>query len=279
MLNLGRKENMSRFSYNASPFGKEKAVINGLTLYPISMENYHIWLDCKPVLTLRMSTLPVRLAVMTYIEAIYAMEITSALAGQQIGMLGRFANLLCLSARIEKKEQIRFLTKDEDPLSLESVAIYPTGETEPIILTPNDFSRVREAIATLNGESLPDESENTELDSALRQKAALEGVSLDFNVSDLIDSVAYASGVRFEEIKTWTIKEFELRVKTIDRSRRFITNAIAEGFGSKWKNGNPVPDWRFNKAENELGGFSPLGETLHKVGTSEEMLNQQIKNL
>lgn len=344
---------MSRFSDTSGAlFGEEARIVHGLSLYPLTMRNYIEWLDAKPALTLRLSTLPAVFAVRCYMDAIYGMEMQAYLDKREpIGFLARFARLLCLSIgwKADYTDQvIRFLVGD-DPEQLKGVAVYAPCEIEEyaacmsndgtlilpqkamvplaakqkepicfvendenpypvdsetnavcgfrgmpggmyavrytsigrnptVVLKPNQINDIRQAIADLNGEELPDESENPELIEARRKKREISAEKLDYNFVQLLDAVAYNSGgIRRAELADWTIAEFEMRQRTIDINKRFLLCAVCEANGGSWKNGNPYPSWCFEKSEDMYGAFDPVGDLLGKAGYTEEWLEGQIQ--
>ncbi len=261
-----------------SLFGKEKIVVKGLELKPISMEYYDEWLKALPVLTLRMSTLPVRYATMPFASAIYSLEVDSILNGNNLGFLNAFCSLICLSigeATDNINDVIKFAT-DKDDYSKVNYFVVQPKDCEAVELKPFELNAVREAIAELNGAELPDENENPELLEALQIKNEMLGYALEPRIIDVVDAVAYASGVRAKDIMEWTIREFETRKETIDRARRFTINAIAEGNGASWNGGNPVPSWIYRRAKNASSCFTPIGSLMGKLGSSEAWLEEQM---
>lgn len=156
---------------------------------------------------------------------------------------------------------------------------YTAFPKEPTVtLRPMEFSQVRSAMAELNGLDLPDEAENTELLEARRKKAEISTAKLKGSPEALLDAVALLSGARMEDLKSWTVKEFERRRETVDRVLRFLVCGIGETCGSKWENGNPHPSWCFDRAEGMLSGFTPVSQVLGKLGSSEGWLARQIEN-
>ena len=264
---------------DTSLFGKEKIIIKGLELKPITMKHYDEWLRALPVLTLRMSTLPAKYAVMPFFGAIYALEIDGILAGEQLGMFEPFCSILCLSLGIprERMESAIELATDKDDYSkLTHIIVHTDSMAEPTILKPFELNGIREAIAELNGAELPDENENPELVEALQVKNEMQGCRLEPRAIDAVDAVALASGLRVKDILPWTIREFEIRKDSVNRAKYFTVNAIAEGNGATWKGGNPVPDWLFKKAK-DTNGFTPVSSLMGKLGSSEAWLEEQME--
>lgn len=253
--------------------------IKDVRIYPITMKNYKDWLDAKPALTLRMSALPAALAVLPYISAVFTIEMQSALAGRPLGMLARLAKLICLSQRMDITQAgdiMRFSVDKSNNTKLVSVGIRTPGDKE-VQFEPDEINLLRQKIAEINGEKLPDEAENAELVNSIAQKNEISAVRLDADIYDLLDSVALACGIRVRDLKDWTIKEFERRRNTVDRAKRFTVNAIAEGSGASWKNGNPVPSWCYDRSEGMYGSFTPVSDLMGRLGSSEAWLNEQME--
>ena len=260
-------------------FGKEKIVVKGLELRPITMEHYGEWLKAYPVLTLRMSTLPVKYATMPYANAIFALEADSFMKGDKLGFLSQFCMLICLSCGIDLETSdnaIEIIIDRDDFSRLKSIVVHIGSEDNTIELSPFDLTQVRNAIAELNGAELPNENENPELIEALQAKEEMQGIVLDTKPIDCIDAVACASGLRAKDLATWTIREFEIRKDTIDRAKRFTVNAIAESNGCSWKGGNPTPSWIFNRVKTD-SGFTPVSSLMGKLGSSEAWLESQME--
>lgn len=332
-----------------NPFEETYRMVKGLCLRPVTMRHYAEWLDAKPALTLRLSTLPPRLAVLPYASAMFKLEAEAALAGQPAGILSRFVTLLCLSLGIEARDAgnaVRFIVDKSDLTELKGISVFlPRERTERVYcdgsgtfrlshralarngnsaaccraeghdgemlefsveqdgqtvqagyflgdaisvtyladpdeptatLRPLDVTAIRQAIADLNGEKLPDESENPELVDALRQKNELGAGRLRPDLSGLVDAVAMLSGKRTAELADWTVCEFERRRHTQDRLLRFLLCGVGEMQGARWKNGNPYPSWCFDRETDRYGGFTPVSDVLSTLGTSESWLNGQI---
>ena len=262
-----------------SLFGKEKIVVKGLELKPITMKHYGEWLRALPVLTLRLSALPAKYAVMPYASAIFALELDSILSDGDGGYVSAFFRLLCLSLGFDTSDMenaIEFGVDTNDYGKLNYVIVHPRNGADPVTLKPFELTQVREAIAELNGAELPDENENPELVEALQIKSEMQGYNLEPRAIDAVDAVALASGLRVKDIMPWTIREFEVRKDSVNRAKNFITNAIAESNGCTWKGGNPVPSWLFRKAKNTSSGFTPVSSLMGKLGSSEAWLEEQM---
>lgn len=153
---------------------------------------------------------------------------------------------------------------------------YTACSEKPIsVLTNRELGRIRETLALQNGETLPDEAENPELIAAQNELASMGSAALEENIDELLASVAYKCGVRVKDLLDWPISEFFLRTRAIGRYARYVICGINEGSGASWKNGNPAPSWCYDR--KELPVFSSVGQTLKKLGHSEEWLDAQMQ--
>ncbi len=247
---------------------------SGLTFYPITMDYYDVFIQCKNALILRQASLPVRYLSMDYLSALFTLEIDELKLGKESSQVFlKVMTLLHLSLRIGLNVEELYknieVSIEKDKIRLKHILI---KQNEKIVkFTPLDFStRFRQIIAEQNGLELPDEAENIALvqDNEKLKELNNKGKSLNVNLDDLIASVAYQSKVSEKEIMTWTVREFENRKKAIDRDKRFMLCGQAEMSGMvSFKNGNPAPSWQFDVLDNSLGTMesSKLQKTLSGV--------------
>lgn len=245
-----------------------------LTFYPITMDYYDVFIQCKNALILRQASLPVRYLSMDYLSALFTLEIDELKSGKEPSQVFlKVMTLLHLSLRIGLNVEELYknieVSIEKDKIRLKHILI---KQNEKIVkFTPLDFStRFRQIIAEQNGLELPDEAENIALvqDNEKLKELNNKGKSLNVNLDDLIASVAYQSKVSEKEIMTWTVREFENRKKAIDRDKRFMLCGQAEMSGMvSFKNGNPAPSWQFDVLDNSLGTMesSKLQKTLSGV--------------
>ena len=266
---------------NYNPFTEQKITVKGLDFFPITMRHYTDWLDASPALTLRLSTLPQEIAALPWVSALFAMELSSVASGKQLGIFYRIAKIICISLRLDPDKidnHIRFITNGEGLNCLAQIIIIPNPDdaSSAVSFAPLEMNLVRQAIADLNGAELPDEGENTDLIDARKQMAEISSMHLEYDLLGLLDSVAAVCNCRISDMSDWTILEFEQRRKTADRILRFVVNGISEGSGASWKHGNPTPSWIFDRTEDKYMGFTPIGDFMQKVGSSESWLEEQI---
>lgn len=252
----------------------------GLDLYPITMDHYEDYIQCKDALTLRLSSLPVRYVSLDYMSAVFALELDAILAGTSGtgpgGFCFRLMRLFGLSLRIEMtaetlKDCVYYRGTDSENISIEYMELTQTdadGNPNTARITPFQFSSIlRPLIAAQNQIILPDESENAELVEAYEKKKEIEqrGVALKTDLDDLVSSVAYLSGVSDAEIMDWNVRDFENRRRAIERDKNYMLFKQAEMGGMvTFKNGNPYPSWCFDAANDKLGTmeYAELAKTL-----------------
>lgn len=254
----------------------------GVDLFPITMDHYEDFVQCKDALTLRLSSLPVRFVGLDYLSAVFALELDALRkretdpAASSGGFFFRLMVLFGLSLRIDMtakllSECVYYRTDGADGVSIEYIEITQTGadgNPNTAKITPFQFSSIlRPLIAAQNQIVLPDESENAELVDAYEKKKEIEqrGVALKTDLDDLVSSVAYHSGVSDAEIMDWNVRDFENRRRAIERDKNFTLYKQAEMSGMvTFKNGNPYPSWCFDAADEKLGTmeYAELAKTL-----------------
>lgn len=252
----------------------------GVDLYPITMDHYEDFIQCKDALCLRLSSLPVRYVSLDYLSAIFALELDALREGNASaqasgGLFFRLMRLFGLSLRIEmtaeKLNDCIFYRSADGNISIEYIELIQTGadgNPNTVRITPFQFSSIlRPLIAAQNQIELPDESENAELVDAYEKKKQIQdrGVALKTDLDDLVSSVAYHSGVSDAEIMDWNVRDFENRRRAIERDKRYMLYAQAEMSGMvTFKNGNPYPSWCFDALDDTLGTmeYAELAKTL-----------------
>lgn len=252
----------------------------GVDLYPITMDHYEDFIQCKDALCLRLSSLPVRYVSLDYLSAVFALELDALSEGNEPsmatgGLFFRLMRLFGLSLRIEmtaeKLNECIFYRASEGNISIEYMELTQTGadgNPNTVRITPFQFSSIlRPLIAAQNQIELPDESENAELVDAYQKKKQIQdrGVALKTDLDDLVSSVAYHSGVSDAEIMDWNVRDFENRRRAIERDKRYMLYAQAEMSGMvTFKNGNPYPSWCFDALDDTLGTmeYAELAKTL-----------------
>jgi len=272
---------MSQFPKYFKEMLEEKPIeACSLKLYPIRMKSYREWMLCKPVLLLRLGTLPADYAQLPYISALYAMDYDAAVLGKPAGYMAQWLILLCLALNISVEETLRTARLEhfpDNPRKFSKIILRQGGTL--VQLQAKQCAQLRKILALQNGESLPDEAENPELLQAREVLASTGAPSLEYNLFALMDSVAYQSGIRMRQLLDWTVWEFETRAKSIQRSKQFTVNGICEGYGAKWKNGNPYPSWCYDRERGKADGFLPETAILNKLGQVGHIQEQKGRSI
>lgn len=251
----------------------------GCTLWPITMDHYEDFTQCRNSIAIRLSSLPVRYMMMDYLSAIFALEYDAVKENPDApigGVFYRLIQLFCLSMRVELTGQtlndgLHTTLDAKGNVGIEYLEFTQkcaNGEAKTVCLTPFQFSsQIRPLIAAQNQILLPDESENSDLVADYERKKQLQskGPPLNADLDDLVSSVAYLSGVSDREIMEWTVRDFENRRRAIERvmKHQIYTQAEMSGMVS-FKNGNPYPSWCFDASDETLGTLatSDLAKTL-----------------
>ena len=219
----------------------------GLTFSPLTMDKYEFWLTHCGALTVRMSALPARYAVRTYIDALFMMAVEK----QDLKYL-EFKMLMGLALGIPEENALSAIGEQATNTGLKCLTVR-WGEHLTALL-PHQVDMVRKILAKQNGVPLPDESENVEIVKAEEELKSLNGnMNLDLDLNAEIDSVAAIAGLRKEEIRNMSILEFNGLKRAHTRRLNYIICALAESFGSKFKGGNPAPTWMFDRIDPSHG--------------------------
>lgn len=270
------------FSDKRKALQKNEAVeLEGMIYYPLLVEDYEIWQACKPVLLLRQGTLPVQYAVLPYLECVWAMSYDAAISRMMQGPEAgggewpALMKILFLSLRLSDKDEIVPLGKVSNQRALTAIQIKQGDRTYQI--TSAQFQQVRELIAELNGETLPDEADNPDLIQAQEDMNAANAVPLNTELNDLLASVASERRIRKSELFEWTIKEFEEEVRSISRRYGYLVAAIVEANGGKYKEGNPTPSWCFDREKSDTAGLISM-DALQKAHNAAISTDQNAPN-
>lgn len=256
---------MSRQKVDASIRKGLPIELNGLTYYPVTMAQYDEFLLYEEALALRVSSLPAQFAMRDFLNAIFTYEQSEIANGKKtIGLLQRVMLLWFMALRIDidLQEFMRsnvYVKKVGELYEIDHMLVRQ-GDTEVSVKAIDFTLDIRSLIARQNGIELPNESDNIELVVAAAELAEMKSrhlKPLDFNIDDLIASVAYCSRCRESEISEWTIREFKLRKKAIDRLLKYQMYGQAELSGMvTFKSGNPVPCWYADVIDESCGTIS-----------------------
>ena len=242
----------------------------GLTFYPIKVARYEEFTEVKNAWTVRLSTLPMKYAVMPFLSALWALDYdTFEATGKVVGLFSRVIHLLYLSLRLEYDGEEAFkhiYCKNGAVRELSHIQV-TQKDGDPVTITPQDFAAyIRPLVAQQNGLELPDESFNPEIVQAeqIIAEEASKKSPLIYDTDTLIASVAYVSGLTEAELDDWTVLQFEHRLKAIERDKTFTLYRQAELSGMvKFPNGNPCPSWCYD-AKTLTAGLIPLSDIAQK---------------
>ena len=226
----------------------------GLTLYPITVENYYEFLTAKPSLDFMQQTLPIELMSIPLLDAYFRIDMGLVDGIQPTGLFTQALLALALALRLmphgKPEEQVRkFPIVPDDvnnPTRLKHLRFVRNGE-EICTITPVQFGRLRPIIAAQNGVELVSDTANPELIQAEMDIQQMnQAFELDVNIDDMKATVAMNQRMRMKDLDDWTILEFDLMKQAIDREKHFMVYGIGEASGMvKFKNGNPVPSLFF----------------------------------
>ena len=217
---------------------------------------------------LMLSSLPPRIARMSWFSALRALDEESASIGANADFTGSVLRVMAAALKLEpltdpktrrKVYPIRLLSTPEGKLS--GVMAGRNGEA---IFTAQQMGEVRQILAAQNDYEIPDENWNTDLLAAQRyteaQKKRGNG-SVRFDLETLVYSVAAGAHVRASEVWGWPIREFRETENAIDRQLNYVVCALTEAGGHlTYKGGNPCPTWKLNRTAELPGDFVRLDE-------------------
>lgn len=227
--------------------------VDGLTLYPIRVYEYEMFLIARESLGFMAQTLPFELLSVPLLEAYFKLDIESVLKGERAKGLFPSALLsLALALRLipdgsieEKIEAFEFVTSQEDPTKLKHITFEKDGERRTI--TPFLYSRLRPIIAAQNGVEIISENANPELVEADYELRRQKAPKLKVNLESMVQAVCALASVEEEEVYDWTILKLDNRLESFKRIIDYVVCGIGESQGTSWKGGNPYPHPWFEK--------------------------------
>lgn len=243
----------------------EPVKTEGLTLYPILMQEYESFLRGKAAISFLARSLPLEYLSQPLLSAFYRMDMTAMRQGEEpSGMFYRSLLFLALSLRLGEgkgeEERIKLFRvavdreRSDKLLAVEA----ETEEGETIRITPVMFQRLRPILAAQNGIELLSEDTNPDLLEAERDIAQQRGPKLDYRVDSLISTVAALSGRDERELEDWPILKFQRRQEALERVLNFLICGVGETQGTKWKKGNPYPSPFFDRLREDSAALVSL---------------------
>ena len=238
---------------------KKPIEIYGLKLWGITMAQYEEWAECKKVWLSRQSTFPVFCISMTFLDALLALDMKAMESvGKPLGYIHKILYGLAMALRLDENclnDKTMTISIDEERKRLKAIVVNLPNGNGPVEITPQKFNVVRQIVAWMQGEELPDESMNDELLETAADLAERNAPNLKYDLMDMQASVAAEYRIRVGETFDWTILEFETARRAIDRKLKYMICGIGATNGCKWDGGNPYPNWYFDK---ESDGTSAL---------------------
>ena len=250
--------------YISSVRENKPIVYNGLAFKPLTVRQFALYQAAKQSFELMQSSLPPKLAVLSWCNCLDTMDRRAKEDGKQTAFLR-----LALIVMIASLQLVPIKTDSGDQYPLREVrdkngeltAIIVGDISNPVILTMQDMDEIRKIIAVQNVYDIPDESWNPDLVRAQQYTSSLREHDLDINLDDLVASVALNAGVQMSEIWSWTIRDFILCQSAIDRKLNYQIFMTAEHSGFvKFNKGNPFPTWKFNRRLDMPSSFKTVAE-------------------
>lgn len=246
--------------YKESVRKNKPIVYNGLEFKPLTVEYIGIYQAAKPSFELMQSSLPPKLAVMSWCNCLDAMDRQAEETGMTTYFLTFALTVMALSLGLELMGNNMFPlreARDKDG----NIVAFIVGMDNPTLLNANDMNEIRKIIAAQNLYEIPDESWNPDLVRAKKHQESLGHSDIDFNIDDLIYSVALNAHVKPEEIWDWTIRDFLMTQDAIDRKLNYQIFMTAEHSGFvKFQKGNPYPTWKYNRRPEMPNGFVTVAQ-------------------
>ena len=249
----------------------EKKTVNGINIYPIYMREYEQYAQAKQYWAQRQTFLPVKYLFKPFVVAMFDYCISREQAITKdapkecfFGLLKMLILALRLDVSLDDMFKKHVILRFENGnMTFDKIVFEQDGEEKSI--NASTFDIIRTVVAEQNGIELPNESDNVEILRAYEEKKEYyrehsKARKLKISTEDLIETVAYLSNLRYDEILTWRVKEFERRERAIQRVEEYRAYANAElcGFTS-FKKGNPCPSLFFDTVDEDLGTIS-LGD-------------------
>lgn len=243
----------------------EPVTTEGLTLYPIKVEEYYEFLMARPALEFMQQRLPIELMSEPLLNAYFKIDSGQVEGLEPTGLFSSAMVALALALRLKPGWSIedrlelfqRGICVDQnDPTRLKHVRCCIDGE-ELVNITPVVFQRIRPIIAAQNGIEIRSESDNPELVDAERDLAE-KNANIDMTVEGLVSASAFIAGVEEAEVYDWEILKMNNRLDAAQRVYDYIICGIGETQGTKWKGGNPHPNPWFRKRRAGSEGLMPI---------------------
>ena len=263
----------------------EPVEVDGLTLYPIKVNDYYKFLAAKSSLDFMQQTLPIELMSIPLLDAYFRIDMGLVDGIEATGLFTQallvLAMALCPMPNGSIDEQVRrFSVVPDDvnhPKKLKHLRFTLNGE-EIRTITPIQFGNLRPIIAAQNGIELYSETANPELIQAERDLAEKNAPKLEMDINTLVNAAALISQKDKKEIYGWPILKLNDQLTSARRIIDYIICGIGESQGTKWSGGNPAPHPWFERQKKDKAGVIPLesfsnGQGLDAVRNAGQVIN------
>lgn len=234
----------------------------GITLYPITVEDLALYTSTRPALEFMQQILPVELLRLPLLTALYQVELSVSTVKDESAKFDLFTKsvlLLALALRLGRglPEQQRIAMCQvifdlNNPLDLYALK-FRDGKGGEIVITPAMYEKLRPIIAAQNGAEIQPLDANPQLILAEREILASKMPDLKREAANKISWVAAKSGVDEEAVYSWPILKFERRATVLQLELNYLIYGIAQSSGLvRYENGNPCPSPYYEKITDAL---------------------------
>ena len=242
---------------------------SGLTLWPVTVENLHLFSVARTALDIVPSSLPVALISLPLLDAFYQLDRAELKeTGTSKGLVGSVVLLLRLALRLGASmsgetlaDGVQIVPDEEKPGRLREIVFFRKGESA-IRVSPVTFQAIRPILAAQNGVDMPSDTANPEILEMERLMALKDMKDLDPKLTDKIIFVAQGSGVPEEEIWNWPILKLERHAALLRRRLDYLAVTTGQMSGMvKFTDGSPVPSpyWAKKRGLASLQSLGAVG--------------------
>lgn len=276
-------ENLS-FEIKKSIRKYEPIEIDGLTLYPITVDRYEEFLFARRSLDFLQQSLPVNLMSVPLLDAYYRMDIQAVENGEPgSGLFTAAIMLLGLALRLTPNgdaEQIlnsfQIVADRNDTSRLKCLRFTLNGE-EIHQISPVQFTRLRPILAAQNGVELESTDANPELIEADHDLAVKNAPDLEMSVEAMVNAAALLTGKDEGEIMDWAILKLENRLSSAKKFFDYMICGIGAAQGTSWTGGNPSPHPWFERKKKKDGGLISVEKFANGQGL-QAIRNAEMQN-
>lgn len=262
----------------------EPIEIDGLTLYPITVDRYEEFLFARRSLDFLQQSLPVNLMSVPLLDAYYRMDIQAVENGEPgSGLFTAAIMLLGLALRLTPNgdaEQIlnsfQIVADRNDTSRLKCLRFTLNGE-EIHQITPVQFTRLRPILAAQNGVELESTDANPELIEADHDLATKNAPDLEMSVEAMVNAAALLTGKDEGEIMDWAILKLENRLSSAKKFFDYMICGIGAAQGTSWTGGNPSPHPWFERKKKKDGGLISVEKFANGQGL-QAIRNAEMQN-